>query len=124
VRTASAFTLAVVAASFGAAFAASSLIAGHVLIRIGLRAMLVGALARNSRVRWALLTAALAELIAFPLVQVMPAVTESLKPGRPRPPRDPGGVRRGGLADRRAALGPSGRLARHQRNASVARGCC
>jgi predicted MFS family arabinose efflux permease len=28
--------------------------------------------------RWALLTAALAELIAFPLVQMMPAVTESL----------------------------------------------
>jgi MFS family permease len=44
-QTASAFTLAVVAASFGAAFAASSLIAGHVLIHIGLRAMLVGALA-------------------------------------------------------------------------------
>lgn len=44
-QTASAFTLAVVAASFGAAFAASSLIAGHVLIRIGLRAMLLGALA-------------------------------------------------------------------------------
>src|SRR6478735_12321197 len=44
-QTASAFTLAVVAASFGAAFAASSLIAGHVLFRIGLRAMLVGALA-------------------------------------------------------------------------------
>jgi MFS family permease len=44
-QTASAFTLAVVAASFGVAFAASSLIAGHVLIRIGLRAMLVGALA-------------------------------------------------------------------------------
>jgi MFS family permease len=44
-QTASAFTLAVVAASFGVAFAASSLIAGHVLMRIGLRAMLVGALA-------------------------------------------------------------------------------
>jgi hypothetical protein len=44
-QTASAFTLAVVAASFGVAFAASSLISGHVLIRVGLRAMLVGALA-------------------------------------------------------------------------------
>jgi len=44
-QTASAFTVAVVAASFGLAFAASSLIAGHVLARIGLRAMLVGALA-------------------------------------------------------------------------------
>ena len=44
-QTASAFTLAVVAASFGVAFAASSLVAGHVLIRVGLRAMLVGALA-------------------------------------------------------------------------------
>ena len=44
-QTASAFTVAVVAASFGLAFAASSLIAGHVLVRIGLRAMLVGALA-------------------------------------------------------------------------------
>ena len=44
-QTASAFTVAVVAASFGGAFAASSLIAGHVLTRIGLRAMLVGALA-------------------------------------------------------------------------------
>ena len=44
-QTASAFTVAVVAASFGLAFAASSLIAGHVLARVGLRAMLVGALA-------------------------------------------------------------------------------
>jgi len=44
-QTASAFTVAVVAASFGGAFAASSLITGHVLTRIGLRAMLVGALA-------------------------------------------------------------------------------
>jgi MFS family permease len=44
-QTASAFTVAVVAASFGLAFAASSLIAGYVLVRIGLRAMLVGALA-------------------------------------------------------------------------------
>ena len=44
-QTASAFTVAVVAASFGLAFAASSLIAGHVLARIGMRAMLVGALA-------------------------------------------------------------------------------
>jgi MFS family permease len=44
-QTASAFTVAVVAASFGLAFAASSLIAGHVLMRIGLREMLVGALA-------------------------------------------------------------------------------
>ena len=44
-QTTSAFTVAVVAASFGLAFAASSLIAGHVLARIGMRAMLVGALA-------------------------------------------------------------------------------
>jgi MFS family permease len=51
-QTASAFTVAVVAASFGFAFAASSLIAGHVLAHIGLRAMLVGPSPRNSRVRW------------------------------------------------------------------------
>ncbi len=44
-ETASAFTVAFVAASFGLAFAGSSLIAGHVLARVGLRAMLVGALA-------------------------------------------------------------------------------
>jgi MFS family permease len=50
-QTASAFTVAVVAASFGFAFAASSLIAGHVLARIGLRAMLVGALASQFAVR-------------------------------------------------------------------------
>ena len=44
-QTASAFTVAIVASSFGLAFAASSLLAGHVLERIGLRAMLVAALA-------------------------------------------------------------------------------
>jgi MFS family permease len=43
-QTESAFTVAMVAAAFGLAFAASSLIAGHVLERVGLRAMLVGAL--------------------------------------------------------------------------------
>jgi MFS family permease len=43
-QTASALTVAIVASAFGLAFAASSLIAGVVLQRIGLRTMLVGAL--------------------------------------------------------------------------------
>jgi len=44
-QTTSALTVAIVASSFGLAFAASSLIAGHVLVRVGLRSMLVGAIA-------------------------------------------------------------------------------
>ncbi len=44
-QTTSALTVAVVASSFGFAFAASSLVAGHVLARVGLRSMLVGAVA-------------------------------------------------------------------------------
>jgi len=44
-QTASAFAVAIVVSSFGIAFALSSLIAGHVLERVGLRTMLVGALA-------------------------------------------------------------------------------
>jgi MFS family permease len=44
-QTTSALTVAIVASSFGLAFAASSLIAGHVLEHIGLPAMLVSALA-------------------------------------------------------------------------------
>ena len=44
-QTTSALTVAIVASSFGLAFAASSLIAGHVLARVGLRSMLVGAIA-------------------------------------------------------------------------------
>jgi MFS family permease len=44
-QTASAFAVSIVVSSFGVAFALSSLIAGHVLERIGLRTMLVGALA-------------------------------------------------------------------------------
>ena len=43
-QTASALTVAIVASSFGLGYAASSLIAGHVLQRLGLRMMLVGAL--------------------------------------------------------------------------------
>jgi MFS family permease len=43
-QTASPLTVAIVASAFGLAFAASSLIAGVVLQRIGLRTMLVGAL--------------------------------------------------------------------------------
>lgn len=43
-QTASALTVAIVASSFGLAFAASSLITGHVLQHIGLRTMLVAAL--------------------------------------------------------------------------------
>src|ERR1700704_4872805 len=44
-QTASAFAVAIVISSFGIAFAVSSLIAGHVLQRVGLRTMLTGALA-------------------------------------------------------------------------------
>jgi MFS family permease len=44
-QTTSALTVAIVASSFGLAFAASSLVAGHVLARVGLRSMLVGAIA-------------------------------------------------------------------------------
>ena len=44
-QTASAFAVAIVVSSFGIAFALASLIAGHVLQRVGLRTMLVGALA-------------------------------------------------------------------------------
>jgi MFS family permease len=58
-QTASALTVAIVASSFGLAYAASSLIAGHVLQRIGLRAMLVGALA--SQVAGALSLASVTE---------------------------------------------------------------
>lgn len=43
-QTTSALTVAIVASSFGLAFACSSLVAGHVLARVGLRSMLVGAL--------------------------------------------------------------------------------
>jgi MFS family permease len=43
-QTESALVVALVVAAFGLAFAASSLIAGHVLERVGLRTMLVGAL--------------------------------------------------------------------------------
>jgi MFS family permease len=43
-QTTSALTVAIVASSFGVAFAGSSLVAGHMLQRIGLRATLVGAL--------------------------------------------------------------------------------
>jgi predicted MFS family arabinose efflux permease len=44
-QTASALAVAIVVSSFGIAFALASLIAGHVLQRVGLRTMLVGALA-------------------------------------------------------------------------------
>ena len=44
-QTVSALTVAIVASSFGLAFAASSLVAGVVLARVGLRTMLVGAMA-------------------------------------------------------------------------------